>query len=349
MRSSPSRIPTRSIKGGRPKGRFTQHQRLDKLKTVLEGHPGGLALAELAAMLRVTHRSVLRYLRYLQSRDPDQLESIETMPGGAHLWRIKPSERGRTIALRRTQAYGLLSTRRVFDVMKGSAFYDELDVALREVQKLAQRPARPGEIPSNQRLEQRLLYLPPAPRNYRQRGEELDVLFQSVAELRTLTFRVRGVGGARPLPITLHPYAMVLHKGAIVVVGMNVTAKEVQCFPFDRMLDTARGSDRFTLPDGFDVGQFLQGEFGVCRASRTWALVEFDARVADDIRARKFHPAQKLATSADGRVRLSIPLGDRAAVLAWVMSYGDAARVIEPPELVHEAGEALERAASRYR
>lgn len=115
---------------GRPPGRFTQHRRIDLLREKLEAHSAGLTLEELAAMLRLTTRSVRRYLRELAL--VTELESLAVRPGGAHLWRIKPSERGRTVTLRRTQAHALLATRRVFEVLRGSALFDGIDLALRE-------------------------------------------------------------------------------------------------------------------------------------------------------------------------------------------------------------------------
>src|SRR5260370_19884139 len=122
---------------GRPTGKFTQHRRLDLLREKLETHTAGLTLQELALMLRITTRSVRRYLRELAL--VTELESIEVRPGGAHLWRVKPSERGRTVALRRTQAYALLATRRVFEMLKGSALFDEIDLAFRQVEQWAHR------------------------------------------------------------------------------------------------------------------------------------------------------------------------------------------------------------------
>jgi predicted DNA-binding transcriptional regulator YafY len=46
---------------------------------------------------------------------------------------------------------------------------------------------------------------------------------------------------------------------------------------------------------------------------------------------------------------VSLPLVDVEALLSWVLSYGDAARVVEPPEIARRLGEILERAAMRYR
>ncbi len=346
---------------GRPVGRFTQFRRIDRLREVLESHPGGLALDQIAGMLHVTTRSVRRYLAELDR--VTQLESVPTQPGGAHLWRIKPSERGRALVLRRTQAYGLLATRRIFEMMRGSAFYDELQLATRQLTLLAQRPlaraAVRGEIPSDQRLEDRLVYLPPPHHNYAQRGEELDGLFQAVADLRATTFRYREKREAPAESFTLHPFALVLHRGAIHSIGhiaRGGAAKEgserdqMRVFAFDRMQDLTILEEHFALPDDFNVEEFIEGEFGISTApKKIRVLVEFDAKIADEIRARKVHPTQRLATAPDGRVRLSMTVGQLGEVRRWILGFGPMARVLEPVELVDEVRDALRGALERYR
>ncbi len=352
---------------GRPTGKFTQHRRLDVLKEKLEAHAGGLSLEELAAMLRITTRSVRRYLRELAL--VTELESIEVRRGGAHLWRIKPSERGRTVALRRTQAYALLAARRVFDPMRGSALFDEIDVVLRQVEQVAHRPAVRtavrGEAASDARLEERFAYVPPSPRAYANRGEDVDELFQAVAELRWLRFRYRegaadagrdgkGDGRDRGARITAHPYALVLHGGAIACVARDVDRAVARTFLFDRMSDLeASTGERFELPADFEIADWLQGDFGVGRAPRTVKLlVEFELRAAEWVRARRVHPSQKLAVAADGRVRASLSLPESAEVLerarSWLLGFGAAVRVIEPRELADDIALELRRAADRY-
>jgi predicted DNA-binding transcriptional regulator YafY len=345
---------------GRPTGKFTQHRRLDVLKEKLEAHAGGLSLEELASMLRITTRSVRRYLRELAL--VTELESIEVRPGGAHLWRIKPSERGRTVALRRTQAYALLAPRRVFDPIRGSALFDEIDVALRQVEQVAHRPAaRPalrGEASNDARLEERFAYVPPPPRGYANRGEDVDVLFEAVAELRVVRFRYRDgaadVAKDAGTRITAHPYALVLQGGAIVCIARDMDRAAARAFALDRMAALEASPDeRFELPLEFNLSEWLQGDFGVGSAARTVKLlVEFELRAAESVRARRVHPSQKLAVAADGRVRASLSLPESAEVLArarsWLLGFGAAVRVIEPRELAEDIALELRRAADRY-
>jgi predicted DNA-binding transcriptional regulator YafY len=324
---------------GRPTGKFTQHRRLDLLREKLETHASGLTLESIAAMLRITTRSARRYLRELGL--VTELESIAVRPGGAHLWRIKPSERGRSVPLRRTQAYALLATRGVFDMLKGSALFDEIDVALRQVEQVARRPlvraAVRGDIASHARLEERFLYVPPVARGYSHRSEDVDAAFQAMADLSVLTFRYRELSGEEGR-VKAHPYALVIHGGSMTCVARDPDRGVTQAFAFDRMSELVAGED---------------GHFDLPRAARSVRLiVEFEARAADAVRMRRVHPTQKVAVAPDGRVRLSLSVPEAPEILgelrSWILGFGAAARVLEPRELADEIASELRLAADRY-
>ncbi|HTQ44013.1 MAG TPA: WYL domain-containing protein [Polyangiaceae bacterium] len=351
----------KSSSAGRSPGKFTQSRRLDLLREKLETHTGGFTLEDLAIMLKVSTRSVRRYLNELGL--VTELEGIELAPGAEKLWRIKPSERGRAVTLRRAQAYGLLAARRVFDVLKGSALFDEIDLALRQVEQVAHRPAvRPGvrgDVASDATgLEDRFAYVPAVPRAYGNRAEDVDAAFQAVADMTVLRFRYREPGadgaGGRPARLTTHPYALVLHEGAITCIARDVEHRTTRAFLFDRMSELlTHEQERFEVPDDFALDEWLHGDFGVARAQKALkVMVEFDARVADAVRARKVHPSQRLASAPDGRLRasLAVPASPDvvARVRAWVLGFGACARVLEPKELADEVALELRRAASRY-
>lgn len=345
---------SRAPRPGRPAGKFTQQRRLDRLRTALEQHPAGLSIAEIATVLHVTTRSVRRYLGYLKATTP--IEPVPTSPGRENIWRIKPSERARSVALRRAPAYCLLAGRSVFEPMKGSALFDALDVVHREALQVASRPARgpaQGEIRGDARLEERLLYLAYPALSHGTRAEQIDDLFRAVADLHVLHFRYgEAAVAARGERVIVHPYALLVHRGALHVVAFDVPRKELRLFAFERMADLiVEPEERFALPAELKASDFAHGAFGISvGTTRTRLLVEFDARAADDVRARKLHPTQKIATSPDGRIRLSVQLPPDLLGEArrWVLGYGDAARVIEPLELAADVARTLASAARRY-
>lgn len=334
---------------GRPKGKFTQHRRLDKLRELLERHPRGLSLYDLAGALGVTVRSMRRYLKEIE-RDYD-LESVPTRGGAALLWRLKPNEMPRKVELRRTQAYALLAARKVFEPMRGSALFDEIDHAVTKLLALAQRPGRgPNAGLADAKLEQRFLYLPHAPKNYAERTEELDDLFQAVSDLRPLSLLYKSPKRSDEERITIHPYALVLHRDSVYCVGFHVGHQEIRTLLLDRMRDTECAvSERFTLPEDFQIDQYFQGEFGIWRDPRQHKVViEFDAQAADYIRARRVHGSQRLATIAGGGVRLTMTIGNLTQVVSWVLEWGARAKVVEPPELVEAVRKELTGALALY-
>ena len=113
---------------GRPRGGFTQHHRFEYLRDLLTRHARGLTLYELAEHLDVSPRTVRRYMKEME-REYD-LQSVAPRDGGPQVWRIRASEIPRKVALRRTQAYAMLAARRLFEPMRGSALFDEIDMAI---------------------------------------------------------------------------------------------------------------------------------------------------------------------------------------------------------------------------
>lgn len=308
-----------------------------------------MTLYELAEALAVTPRSMRRYLREVE-REMDLISSPERA-GGPLRWRIDPSAMPRKVELRRTQAYALLAARRVFEPMRGSTLFEEIDMATKRLVSIARRPGRgPNAGVADARLEDRFLYLPFAPKDYRQKTEELDDLFQAVADLRPLRCRYKRAKEAAEERISIHPYAMVLYREAIYCVGLHVPKNEIRTFLLDRMRDTeVSATDRFELPPDFKIDDYFQGQFGIFRgAQQMRVIVDFDAKVADLVRSRKVHTTQRLTSLPEGGVRLTMTVGDLTEVVSWVLGFGDTARVMEPADLVERVKGELERALANY-
>jgi predicted DNA-binding transcriptional regulator YafY len=109
-------------------------------------------------------------------------------------------------------------------------------------------------------------------------------------------------------------------------------------------------TERFELPQDFSVDDYFQGEFGIWKGTGPHkVVVDFDAQAAEYVRVRKVHPTQKLASIAGGGLRLSMTVGSLNPIVAWVLEWGQRARVVEPPELVERVRTELENALAGYR
>jgi predicted DNA-binding transcriptional regulator YafY len=334
---------------GRPRGRFTQHRRLDKLRTLLEQHPKGMTIYELAETIGVTPRSMRRYLKEVSS--DLELEPVPIRGGGALRWRVRSGELPRKIELRRTQAYAMLAARKLFEPMRGSTLFDEIEMATQRLLSLAHRPGRgPNAGLADARLEHRFLYLPVAPKDYSHKTDELDDLFQAVADLRPLKCRYRSGAKDAEETIVIHPYAMVLYKDAIYCLGLHTGRGEVRTFLLDRMRDTESSSiERFELPPDFKVEDHFQGGFGIWRGTRkAKVVIDFDASVAELVRSRRVHDSQKHTELPDGTLRLTMTVGDFTELSSWILGWGKTAKVVEPEELVRSVSDELTQALAKY-
>jgi predicted DNA-binding transcriptional regulator YafY len=334
---------------GRPKGKFTQHRRMDLLRDLLVRHPKGITLYQMAEALDVTPRTMRRYMKEVEREF--ELVGEPERGGGPMLWKIRASELPRKIELRRTQAYAFLAARRLFSPMAGSSLYEEISMATEKLLALSRRPGRgPNAGRADARLEERFLYLPFAPKNYSEKTEELDDLFQAVADLRPLNVRYRSAGKVKEEAITIHPYAMVLHRDSIYCVGYHVQKGDVRTFVLDRMRDSEVSfAEHFDLPDDFHIDEYFQGELGVFKSSEMHrVVVDFDAAATEYVKMRKVHPSQKLAALPGGGTRLTMVVGNLNPVTSWVLEWGARAHVVEPPELVLRVRAELKEALSKY-
>lgn len=342
--------PATPRKRGRPRGRFTQFKRVDTLRQKLEQKPSGLTLYELADILHLTPRSMRRYLA--EVGEALEIERVPGKPGGAVRWRIKGGEKPRNVGLRRTQAYAMVAARKVFEPLRGSALFDEIDEAAKRLVALAQRPGRgPNTGFAYERLEDRFLYLPVAPKDYGKRTEALDDLFQAVADLRPLRCMYASLSNdGREESIEIHPYAMVLYRDAVYCVGRHVAKGDVRTFLLDRMRATEISTlERFELPADFAVADYFQGEFGIWKSDKKQRVViDFEPKVAQLVRSRRVHPTQKLKALDDGGVRLAMTVGDLRELTSWLLQFGRTVRVIEPPELVAAIRDELAEALAKY-
>ena len=336
------------VRRGRPPGRFTQHKRMSELRQLLVQHPKGVTLEEIAAHLSITQRSARRYLREIQY----DLEAVPERPGGQKRWRIPSVDLPRRVTIRRTQAYALLATRALFEPMRGSSLYEEIHLAAESLLGVARRPGRgPNGGVADTTLDRRFRYLPFAPKDYTHHAEALDCVFQAVADLHPLRCRYPSAATGELDRCLLHPYALLLYKDAIHCLARDVNRDVVKAFSFDAMHDPrCLDEERFDLPDDFDVDDYLQGQFGIWKtAGKTQTVVvDLDQRVADQVMSRSVHPSQRCEPRPDGRVRLTLELGDITEVPSWILGFGSLAEVVAPQQLRERVATELKRAAARY-
>lgn len=340
---------------GRPKGHYTQYRRLSQLREMLENHPKGLSMIEIAKKLHVTDRSVRRYLRELE-REVDLERSPDPDGFGGVVVRIPTRDLPRRVKLHRTQIYGLLMARRVFRMLDGTTFEAVLRQAVDQLLSHVQRaPRRGAEIDPDTRLEDRFLYLPSAPMKplSGDASEVVDTMLDACAQLRVCRIAYRK-SAEQTEALTVHPYAIVIYKDMIYACCFVAERNAVRTLRVDRILDAdADPLQHFAVPDDFAVDKHFEGQFGLhAGGTPTRVVVEFHGWAAEDVRTRRF-PGEDGKEAAceplsDGGCRLTLVVRSTTEMKSWVMSFGGAARLVAPAELAEEIAGELRAAAAQY-
>lgn len=155
-------------------------------------------------------------------------------------------------------------------------------------------------------------------------AETLGKLFEAVVERRVVTFTYRRETRR------VAPYGIGHRRGHWYVVGL--TGNGQRTYRLDRMeaiqLDENAGA--FVRPADFDLRAALDA-WDVSQETEVKALVRFSPEVA-------WWAARQLGgvvgkAETDGAMTAEVPVTNVGSFVGWVLTFGDGAEVISPPEL----------------
>lgn len=334
---------------GRRTGKYRQATRLLRLLEYLRGRHFGAPLAELADEFAVTERQIRRDLAALDEAGFSTEHSLT--PDGRSRVKVEGT-RPRSVPLTLRERYGLLAVRRIFDVLEGTPFHED-------VRSIYSKVA--ASLPDEQRADldafgERFLFVPDGgTKVYRGKEDVLDGLLTGVIHRVRVRYTYKPATG-KPKSGLLTPYAMALYKHGLYVIGCAVADGEeaaerhTHVFAAERFTEAehVRG-DRFEVPADFKLDEFFQGTFGIFLGGETQrVVVDFTAQVRPRIEARQWHRTQKMKALPDGGVRLTFDAANLTQVMPWVMEWGAQARVRAPAALVEQVAKELRAAVEGY-
>jgi proteasome accessory factor B len=162
-------------------------------------------------------------------------------------------------------------------------------------------------------------------------------LFHAITERRSLEFTYKD------RPRQLNPYAIAHRRGHWYLAGAAKEGDRV--YRVDRIgkLKVGEEPGKFTRPRSFDVRAVVDSQpWEAGSDEEVTATVEFDPDVA-------WWAARTLGRAApdEGPLRVELPVANRDAFIGWILSFGDSAEVLDPPELRQEIKTRVQAALGR--
>ncbi len=220
---------------------------------------------------------------------------------------------------------------------KISMFIDQLDAQLSKLDPDARATA-----PVRQ----------PVPRADRNFYDLLNRVEHAVRNHQIITMKYRKTRGGRAEERSIAPYAVHDYAGRFYVWGIDEGDEKAKFFALDRIEDVRVDADDIFTPDpGISIDDELRHSFGIWVGHRPAEDVVVDVSEvrAADVYARRW-PAEKSCTLLpDGRLRIVFSVNDPREVVAWVLSLGGEAKVLEPAAAAKLAWELGQKIVTQHK
>lgn len=163
-------------------------------------------------------------------------------------------------------------------------------------------------------------------------------IFSCIKEKRTLRFEYKSVTKSEYTEREADPLHVIAHQGDWYMLAFCHNHNEIRTFSLARIKSIKKTKAAFTVPKGFDPKNHFDTTFGVWNSNSTEPpyTVEllFEPRMENYLSERRIHSSQTIARQSDGRLLVRFQSRQLKRVRNWVLSFGNAVRVLNPPELL---------------
>lgn len=173
----------------------------------------------------------------------------------------------------------------------------------------------------------------------------IDTLRRAVAQRRQVALTYQSFR-QQTTERKLDPYGLALQWGLWYLVGHCHLRGEMRTFRVDRVLRATLLDECFDAPHGFDLQAYLS-RMEAPPGPVYQVEVHFDAEAAPMVRERRTS-SQTLVEQDDESVIVGFETRDLGWVVRWVLGYQAHARVLRPPDLAERVRRAAQEIAARY-
>jgi predicted DNA-binding transcriptional regulator YafY len=304
----------------------------------------GVTIDDLASLCSVTTRTIRRDLQALEEAG-FPLYDDNTHDDGRTRWRINGQAfKGLAAGLTLSELCALYFSRTLLESLSGTPFRDDVEGAFEKLasaltphmrQFLDQLPrviatkgdARKREDPRQQQTIARAL--------------------DATLHLRQATITYYSKSSDRTKAYLIHPYRLAYAQGGLYLLAYVPEYGEVRTFAVERIHDIALLDERFAPIEELPDAAFPHS-LGVHSGPPERIEIAFEPPAADYVRAREWHPTQRVSDADAGGIRLTLDVCVDRALTSWILSFGPFARVVAPERLAREIAGQFEEALARY-
>ena len=322
--------------------------RLARIVYGLLSRPYGWALAEVQNELRISERTLLRYLAACRKELVDaQGEPILEVIRRGERRLLRLSDAARSPDTTSYQALSFYFALTVLSFLEGTIMKDGVADLWERFRKAlpAKQQARLGDF------ERKFYTVPYAVKDYAAFDHVLDVLLRALVDQRTISVVYTSPWhDGEPRTHEFDPYTLTLYRGGLYLIGRSHTHRKIIYLAVERIGDITLLDRRFEYPRNYTPERHTDGVFGIVDGPETEVAIRLlDPDRVELLSSRRLHRTQRFTKQPDGTTLLTMTVRGTEELKNWILSLGPHVEVVRPETLRTEVREALEAAATRYR
>lgn len=287
---------------------------------------------KLARDLEVSGKSVQRDIQFMRDRLNLPVTYDASRNGFHYVGEVSSFP---TMQITEGELFALIVAEKALQQYRGTSFEKPLLSAIKKMEQ-----ALPDTISLNLAdIEQTI--------SFRTRAEQIldlrvfDTLAKAAANRQQLELHYQKPGQPQPEARLVDPYHLANINGEWYLFAYDHARQDIRTFAPARIKTIKPTGKIFAHPEKFSLEKRLRGSFGVHSGQGEHEVsLRFNARAADFVREKKWHPSQELRNLRDGGVEMKLKLTSLVEIERWVLSWGGDAQVLKPKalaEAVHEA------------
>jgi predicted DNA-binding transcriptional regulator YafY len=318
------------------------------LREIERARNAGVTIDDLASLCGVTTRTIRRDLQALEEAGFPLFDD-RSGDDGRTRWQINGQAfKGLAAGLTLAELCALYFSRTLLESLSGTPFRDEVERAFEKLASALTPHMR-------QFLDQLPHVIITKAATKTDRGDDAGVLQQQIAaraleatlHLRQANITYYSKSSERTKTYLVHPYRLAYAQGGLYLLAYVPEYSEVRTFAVERLHEVSLLEERFTPIEELPETAFPHS-LGVHSGPPEHVEIEFQAAVADYVRAREWHPSQQLRDTDAGGLQMTLNVCLDRALQSWILSFGPFARVIAPQQLAHEIATQFEEARAQY-
>jgi predicted DNA-binding transcriptional regulator YafY len=264
---------------------------------------------------------------------------------GVKRWRVEGFEDGFTFSI--TDLLSIYMGRQFLETLAGTPFWDGQQKVFSKIRGAL----GPSAINYLKKLAGCLHATSVGASDYTKRGELIDLLMIAIEDRLVSLIVYQSDRSTEPVEQEVYPQGFVYHRGSLYLIAWSSRRGEIRTYKMDRIEDVHSTKLPATIPEDFDLAEWLEHSFGVFRSNSTelqTIRIHFTREVARYVQESRWHGSQQLSVQKDGSLIAEFRLTDTQEIKRWIMSFGPNAVVLEPRELVEDIQRDLAAMTAAY-